>query len=129
MFKLFRSKKRPITEIIEGYNYKEEEKTLVQILADLKKEGFDADFTMTDEGLKALATDKLYQPDEVVILDFYRFEGISNPDDMAILYVIECADGTLGTISNSYGTYADERIDDFLKQAEDNGKNLDDKPH
>jgi len=129
MFSIFRSKKRPIKEIIEGYNYKEEEKTLVQILAKLREEGFTAEFIMTDEGLRAMDNDKVYQPDEVVILDFYRFEGISNPDDMAILYVIECSDGTLGTISNSYGTYADERIDDFLKQAEDNGKNLDDSPH
>ena len=129
MFKLFRSKKRPIKEIIEGYNYKEEEKTLVQVLTQLKEEGFTAEFMMTDEGMKAMGSDKTYQPNQVVILDFFRFEGISNPDDMAILYALECEDGTLGTLSNSYGTYADERIDNFLKQAEDTGKNLDDRPH
>ena len=129
MFNWFRNKKKPIAEIIEGYKYKEEEKTLVQVLAQLKKAGIEAEFVITDEGMKDIGSEKVFQPNEVVILDFYRFEGVSDPDDMAILYVLESEDGTLGTVTNAYGTYADERIDNFLKQAEDTGKNLEHKPH
>jgi hypothetical protein len=61
----------------------------------------------------------------VRIVDFYRFEGNTNPDDMSIMYAIETMDGQKGTISNSYGPYADATVDDFLKQVEDIGKNLD----
>jgi hypothetical protein len=46
---------------------------------------------------------------------------------MSILYAIETNDGVKGTISNSYGTYADSKVDAFLKQVEDLGKNLDKK--
>ena len=44
-------------------------------------------------------------------MDFYRFEGESNPDDMSILYAIEANDGISGTISSAYGTYADADTD------------------
>src|SRR5690349_10657649 len=104
MFNWFKNSKRPIKDIIEGYKYKEEEKTLVSVLAQLKQAGVAAEFIITDEGLKDMATEKVYQPDDLVILDFYRFEGVSNPDDMAILYVLECEDGVVGTVTNAYGT-------------------------
>ena len=113
--------KRPGKDIIEGYEYKEEEKTITQVVDALKKEGYTAEFRINDEGqLQAYGNDeKTWRPEDVVIDDFFRFEGVSNPDDMAILYVIECNDGTKGTISNSYGTYADEEIDAFLNAVPD----------
>lgn len=66
-----------------------------------------------------------FGPEQVRIVDHYRFEGESNPDDMSILYAVETTTGLKGTISNSYGPYADENVDTFLKQVEDLGKNLD----
>ena len=105
---------------------KEEERTLVSVEKDLKKQGYTQDFTVTDGRLHTLsrASAKTYAPDEVTIVDFYRFEGESNPDDMAILYAIEATDGVKGTIASAYGTYADTNVDDFLKHVEDLGKNL-----
>ena len=105
---------------------KEEERTLVSVEKDLTKQGYTQDFTVTDGRLHTLSTAsaKSYAPDEVTIVDFYRFEGESNPDDMSILYVLETNDGVKGTISSAYGTYADTETDDFLKQVEDLGKNL-----
>ena len=105
---------------------KEEERSLVSVENRLKKEGFTQDFNVVDSRLSTIGTDsnKTYAADEVTIVDFYRFEGESNPDDMSILYAIEAADGVKGTISTAYGTYADGDTDDFLKQVEDLGKNL-----
>ena len=100
---------------------------MVNSLNTLKKNGFTEDFRVSEKGLCTSNSDKTYTPEEVAIVDFYRFEGITNPDDMSILYAIECSDGTKGTISNSYGPYADSDVDDFLKQVEDLGKNLDKK--
>ena len=105
---------------------KEEERSLVSVENRLNQEGFTQDFNVVDGRLQTIGSDseKGYAPDEVTIVDFYRFEGESNPDDMAILYAIEAADGVKGTISTAYGTYADGDTDDFLKQVESLGKNL-----
>jgi hypothetical protein len=43
---------------------------------------------------------------------------------MAILYVIETADGAKGTISSAYGVYASEDVDQFILKVESLGKNL-----
>ena len=104
---------------------KKELTTQVKVEARLNEEGFIKDFRVTDGRLCSYDDDKSYGVEEVKIIDFYRFEGETNPDDMAILYAIECNDGTKGTISNSYGPMADSDIDEFLVQVEDLGKNLD----
>jgi hypothetical protein len=105
---------------------KEEERTLVNVEAKLSRDGFIKNFKVTDGRLHTLDNqDKTYGAEEVTIVDFYRFEGETNPDDMSILYAIQCTDGTKGTISNSYGPMADTDTDSFLLQVEDLGKNLD----
>ena len=105
---------------------KEEERSLVNVENKLSKDGFTQDFNVVDGRLQTIGNEsnKSYAPDEVTIVDFYRFEGESNPDDMSILYAIEANDGVKGTISSAYGVYADSDTDDFLKQVEDLGKNL-----
>lgn len=104
---------------------KEDERSLINVENRLNREGYTADFKVTNGRLCVMSTNKEYGPEEVQIVDFYRFEGESNPDDMSILYALETNDGVRGTISNSYGTYADSKVDDFMKQVEDLGKNLD----
>ncbi len=107
---------------------KKEERSLVNVLARLKKDGFTYDFTVTDQStLSTMDGKQSFGVKEVTIVDHYRFEGESNPDDMSILYAINTSKGVKGTISNSYGPYADEGIDNFIKQVEDLGKNLDKK--
>ena len=105
---------------------KEEERSLVSVENRLNQEGFTQDFNVVDGRLQTIGSDsnKTYAPDEVTIVDFYRFEGESDPDDMAVLYAIVATDGVKGTISNAYGTYADTDTDVFLRQVEDLGKNL-----
>ncbi|UOQ66245.1 hypothetical protein [Hymenobacter volaticus] len=105
---------------------KEEERSLMKVEEKLSKDGFTADFRVSEGRLHTLSEErsKSYAPNEVVIVDFYRFEGESDPDDMSILYALETADGVRGTISSAYGVYADTDTDDFLKQVEDLGKNL-----
>ncbi|MFD2999377.1 hypothetical protein ACFS7Z_03310 [Pontibacter toksunensis] len=99
---------------------------LITVLAQLRKEGVKLDFKVTEEGMLSTMDDKQkFGPDEVRIVNFYRFEGESNPDDMAILYVLETTSGAKGTISDAYGTYSDETIETFMKKVQDLGKNLD----
>ncbi|MCC9135705.1 hypothetical protein ACFSKU_16915 [Pontibacter silvestris] len=106
---------------------KVEERSLVNVTNRLFKDGYKADFKVTADGNHLCTMDdkSTFGPHEVRIVDFYRFEGQSNPDDMSILYAVETSSGMKGTISNSYGPYADENIENFMKQVEDLGKNLD----
>ncbi|MCB2380529.1 hypothetical protein LGH70_23245 [Hymenobacter sp. BT635] len=105
---------------------KEEERSLINVEKKLDADGFTEDFTVKDGRLCSFRSDikKSYGPEEVTIVDFYRFEGESDPDDMSILYAIECNDGVRGTISSAYGTYADSDSLEFLTKVEDLGKNL-----
>jgi hypothetical protein len=39
--------------------------------------------------------------------EFYRFEGMTNPDDSSILFAISSSDGLKGTLGDAYGVYAE----------------------
>ncbi|MEJ8756943.1 hypothetical protein WG947_08055 [Pontibacter sp. H259] len=105
---------------------KEELTTLVRVLESVRKEGYKIDFTLGDDGLLHTMDSQLkFSPEQLKIVNFYRFEGESNPDDMAILYVLETSTGEKGTISDAYGTYSDVAVEAFMKQVPDLGKNLD----
>jgi hypothetical protein len=93
-------------------------KSLTSCLNKMIGDGYTDDFKATEEGLKSLRTDKVYQPDEVSIVNFFRFEGPSNPDDMAILYVIEASDGNKGTLIDAYGPYSDPEVNQFILAVE-----------
>jgi hypothetical protein len=106
---------------------KEELTSMITVLSKLRQDGYDQDFKVSEDGRRLCTLDEkeCFTPDQLQIVNFYRFEGESYPGDMAILYVLETAAGTKGTISDAYGTYADERVDDFMKQVQDMGKDID----
>jgi hypothetical protein len=105
---------------------KEEMTSLVTVEKKLNSQGYTHDFTVRDGRLTTMDDDSAatFSPEEITIVDYFRFEGESNPDDMAILYAIETFDGTKGTISAAYGVYADQEVDQFILQVERLGKNL-----
>jgi hypothetical protein len=48
------------------------------------------------------------------IVEYHRFEGVSTPDDMAIVFAVECRDGKKGLVISSYGPYAELDIVNFM---------------
>lgn len=118
--------RKPVTAYNTTMEDKEELKSMITVLATLKKDGYTLDFQVSEDGLLCTLDGKeCFTPDQVQIVNFYRFEGESNPDDMSILYVLESKTGAKGTISDAYGTYSDETIETFMKQVKDLGKDLD----
>lgn len=103
-------------------NNPDEMKTLASCLNKIVKDGYNENFKVTDEGLQSLETQKIYKPDEVHFVNFFRFEGASDPSDSAILYVIETTDGARGSLTDAYGMYADPEIDKFVKEVENISK-------
>jgi hypothetical protein len=94
-------------------------KTLASCMNTLQADGFKENFMIKDGAMKALDTGKSYSPSEVKILNFYRFEGESDPADNAILYALETNDGIRGLLSDAYGPYADVKVSKFMTEVED----------
>jgi hypothetical protein len=100
----------------------EEMKTLASCLNKITKDGYLENFKVTENGLQSLETEKIYKPEQIHIVNFFRFEGASDPSDSAILYVIETDDGAKGSLTDAYGMYADPNIDKFIKEVENISK-------
>lgn len=97
----------------------EDMKTLILSLNKLLANGYDNDFKVTEEGkLQSLQSEKLYEANEIKVVDFYRFEGASDPADNSILYGIECIDGVKGTLVDAFGPYADAKVEAFMQDVD-----------
>lgn len=107
-------------------DHKEDLTTLTACLNMLDGKGYTVQFQAGQNNtIKSLASGSTYKPQDVRIVNFYRFEGESNPDDSSILYAIETASGEQGTLIDSYGSNNDVNITDFIKQVEDIHKKVD----
>lgn len=94
--------------------------TVSQILEKLRQKKYDNEFCYQQEGL-GIGKGKFYQPEDLTIIKTYRFEGESDPSDMAILYIIEANDGLIGYSLDAYGTYSDHgenalEFNNFIRQ-------------
>src|SRR6266850_6821530 len=76
----------------------------------LGRRGFTEGFRVVDGGLRAIGTGKTIRTEDLVIREFHRFEGISDPGDMAIVYGIEGKDGLKATVVNAFGVYSDPAL-------------------
>lgn len=90
-----------------------EETTLSMAMNDAAEKGYKEEFKL--ENGSAMLDDSNYTADQLTIVKHYRFEGESNPDDMAVLYLIDTNDGKKGIIVDAYGTYSEEDLGEFLK--------------
>ncbi|RKS96693.1 hypothetical protein [Chryseobacterium defluvii] len=93
--------------------------TLSQVMEKLSQRGITREFRMTESGkMKFENSGKDYQPSDLNILKTYRFEGDSNPDDSAVLYIVKDTEGNIGMIIDSYGAdsnYPGHEFDAFLR--------------
>jgi len=81
--------------------------TLAETIEELTRRGFTEGFRVADGGLRAVGTGQRLRTEDLVIREYHRFEGVSDPDDMAIVYAIESKSGVRGTFADAFGVYAD----------------------
>jgi hypothetical protein len=81
----------------------ESEAGVIDVLA---RQGFTASFVAVPTGLRLLGSRTTFRPEEMTIRGYRRFEGVSDPDDMSIVYAVEATDGTRGTLVDAFGVYA-----------------------
>ena len=73
-------------------------KSMATCLNRMVSDGYKEDFKVTEKGLYWIQRNKEYGPDQVHIVNFFRFEGNDKSDDNLILYMIETKDGLKGTL-------------------------------
>ena len=82
--------------------------TLVEALADLEKRGFTHSLESETDFLYCKGKDLKIHPEQFEIVEFYRFEGLNDPDDSSIVYAVESKDHEVkGVLVSAYGAYAD----------------------
>jgi hypothetical protein len=92
--------------------------TMNTCLKKVISEGYTEKFSISAGGLESAPHTKTYKPEEIRIVNSYRFEGISNPKEEAIIYVIETEDGTKGTLTDAFADDTNPGISSFMKNVE-----------
>jgi len=95
---------------MENINYD----TVTEAVKGLQERGFKVDFNLSENNL-VCDTGK-YEVDDFEIVEFYRFDGNTDPSDEAIVYGIESKDGVKGVLVNGYGISADPMTANMAKK-------------
>lgn len=92
-------------------------KTLSQVVNELVKAGYTTEFLYERNSLYCQVGNAkcVLKPHDLVITQIYRFEGMNDPSDSAVVYAIESKQGKKGLLIDAYGVYADEQKIAFLK--------------
>lgn len=90
----------------------------LQKIKDLEKKGFTHSYRFQNDQLIDTSTGVTFDQEEISICGEYRFEGLTNPSDMSILYALETSDGHKGTLLVAYGAMGDTDLALFMKEVE-----------
>ena len=91
--------------------------TVTAALKDLKHRGYPVDFNIAFDKITCSKNEICLDPHEFEIVEFYRFEGDTDPGDENVVYAIESKDGKVkGTLMSAYGTYADGLSNEMIQK-------------
>ena len=90
--------------------------TMLEAIQELKKRGFTANFEFLNQAYRDVDSGRTFKADELTIVNHYRFEGASDPDDMSVVYAIKSDDGHKGIIADAFGLYANPDLGGFLEK-------------
>lgn len=81
--------------------------TLSGTMNKLKEEGITEEFEIKDNQF-ITSSGEGFKPEDLTIIKVHRFEGISDPGDMSVLYVMKSSSGKKGIFIDAFGIYADQ---------------------
>ena len=80
-----------------------------------QRKGYMSSYIFKNDKLVDPSKDKSYNPNDISVVAEHRFEGMSNPSDLSILYVIETKNDSKGTILVGYGPTGNLELAEFFK--------------
>jgi hypothetical protein len=94
--------------------------TLSEAMARLAAAGYAESFRAEGSGLRAVSSGCEHEPESLVIEDILRFEGVSDPEDEAVLFALRCdRHGTRGTYAVAYGPSIDALDAEMVRRLTD----------
>lgn len=91
--------------------------TLSEALDDLRSRGFTTDFNLAFDKLKCNETGVCLNPSKFDVVEYYRFEGETNPSDESIVFAISSKDSTIkGTLVSAYGVYGEDTSEELIQK-------------
>lgn len=90
--------------------------SLSEATNDLKKRGYTEDLNTEAVCIQCPSRNLRLYPEDFMIDEFYRFEGMSNPSDNSIVYAISSKDAIKGVLVDAYGVYAENLNDKMIKK-------------
>jgi hypothetical protein len=91
----------------------------------LEAEGFGASFLIRAQGLECGACGSLHDVAKAEVVQVYRFEGPSDPDEEAVVYAIRCPLCSKGgTLVSAFGPGADPEVADRLVMLDERFRQL-----
>ncbi len=85
-------------------------------IRDLQNKGYTEDFNLVEDGVESKNLKRKWKADSLDVIKYYRFEGMTNPGDNSILYVIETDDGNKGLLVNNYSAKGDNISREMIKK-------------
>lgn len=93
------------------------EKTLSEVIEILRLRGYTEDFNLLEENISYKTGGEKVNLSDIVIDKIYRFTGLNDLEDEAILYAMRNQkDGAKGIFVNGYGTYFDSVANSIIEQ-------------
>src|SRR4051812_7448064 len=90
--------------------------TVSEVLETLRKRGYVEDFRRLADSLECERVRCRLKVEDFEIDQSYRFEGDSDPSDMAVVYAISSPNHHLkGVLVDAYGTYSDPMTEKMAK--------------
>ena len=90
--------------------------SLSKAIEDLKDKGYDTDFNLVDEGIESKHLKKSWNAEQIEVEDAMRFEGMTDPGDNSVLYVINTHSGEKGLLVDAYGAYSGQISQEMIQK-------------
>jgi hypothetical protein len=90
--------------------------TLSQAINALKGVGYVNDFNLHPEWIECAGLNVKFLPEQFHVDEVHRFEGMTNPDDSAVLYAVSSTSGEKGLLVDAYGAYAASISPEMIKK-------------
>ena len=97
-------------------------RTLDRVVEELRTRGYVERFDVRGGQLRGLESGQAFDPEDLTIREYQRFEGVSDPDDASIVYAIETRSGTKGLLVDAFGPYANPEVGRLLETVEIHGE-------